>query len=173
MSVEIVTIRRSSDAHPSLPPRAGEGYRTGQRLLLLPPCREKVRMRELCREQDLGGWICACGAAPSPRPSPRKRGEGGVVLRHVRYPAARGGGGVCCTRLPEIEAIVLRRSPKEPSQSEHIQHCGVALFLDLRRVDERTPPGCVETGGNGEVLLAVDLERHRRSVEAGAQIELP
>src|SRR5260370_3591039 len=59
------------------------------------------------------------------------------------------------------------------SQPEHVQHRGVALFLDLRRVHERAPAGGVEAGCDGDVLLAANLERHRRSVEAGADVELP
>ena len=52
---------------------------------------------------------------------------------------------------PEIMAI--------GSQPEHIQHRGVALFLDLRRVHERAPAGGVEAGCDGDVLL-VHLLRH-------------
>src|SRR5258708_7707077 len=59
------------------------------------------------------------------------------------------------------------------SQPEHVQHRGVALFLDLRRVHERAPAGGVEAGCDGDVLLAAHLERHRRSIEAGADVELP
>src|SRR5262249_19916379 len=59
------------------------------------------------------------------------------------------------------------------SQPEHIQHRGVALLLDLRRVDERAPAGGIEAGRDGDILLAVDLECHWRGVEAGADIELP
>src|SRR5262252_1454147 len=59
------------------------------------------------------------------------------------------------------------------SQPEHVQHRGVALLLDLRRVDQRAPAGGVEAGRDGDVLLPVDLECHRRGVEAGADVELP
>src|SRR2546423_7333456 len=59
------------------------------------------------------------------------------------------------------------------SQPEHVQHHGVALLLELGRVDELGLGRAAWSRRNGNVLLAIDLEGHRRRRKAGADIDLP
>src|SRR6266496_2198046 len=59
------------------------------------------------------------------------------------------------------------------SQRKDVEHCGVTLILELGRVDE---PGLARgrrPGCDRKVLLAADLEGHRRCGEARADIDLP
>src|ERR1700676_1705510 len=60
-----------------------------------------------------------------------------------------------------------------PSQREHIQHGRVADLLELRRVDELGARRRAQARGDGEILLAIDLESHRWGTVAGAEIDLP
>ncbi len=60
-----------------------------------------------------------------------------------------------------------------PSQREHVQHRHVALVLELRRVDQMALRIAARPGRDRQILLAVDLERHRRRREGGADIDLP
>src|ERR1700675_4334560 len=59
------------------------------------------------------------------------------------------------------------------SQREHVQHGRIADLLELRRVDELGARRRAQARGDGEILLAVDLEGHRRSAIASAEIDLP
>src|ERR1700730_7158079 len=59
------------------------------------------------------------------------------------------------------------------SQTEHIQHGGTALFVELRRGEQLGPRCRARPRCDREVLLAVDLEGHRGRSEAGAYIDLP
>src|SRR5215470_77040 len=65
------------------------------------------------------------------------------------------------------------RSYKRRSQREDIKHSRIADLLQLRRVDELRPRRRAQARRDGEVLLAVDLERHRRRTEASADVDLP
>src|SRR6516164_5298614 len=60
-----------------------------------------------------------------------------------------------------------------PSQREDIKHGRIADLLQLRRVDELRSCGRAQARRDGEVLFAVDLERHRRRTEASADVDLP
>jgi hypothetical protein len=58
-------------------------------------------------------------------------------------------------------------------QPEHVQHGRVALFLELRRENELALGRWARPRRDGQILLAVDLEGHRRRREAGTDIYLP
>src|SRR5262245_54002558 len=59
------------------------------------------------------------------------------------------------------------------SEPEHVQHRGVALLAQFRRVDEAVSGDRARTGHDRDILLAIDLEGHRRRREARADIDLP
>src|SRR5258708_13570828 len=54
-----------------------------------------------------------------------------------------------------------------------MQHECVALLPELRRIDEPPSGSRARSRDDGDILLAVDLERHRRRGKAGADIDLP
>src|SRR3979411_994547 len=56
---------------------------------------------------------------------------------------------------------------------EHEQHGLVAHFPQLRRVRMPALGDWAEPRQDRDILLAVDLERHRRRVEAAADVDLP
>jgi len=58
-------------------------------------------------------------------------------------------------------------------QPEHVKHGGVALLAEFRRVGQGALAQRARAGGNRDILLAVELERHGRCREAGADIDLP
>src|SRR5258708_13041443 len=59
------------------------------------------------------------------------------------------------------------------SQPEHVEHQRVALLLEFRRVDETRPRDRARPRDDRDILLAVDLERHRRRGKARAHVDLP
>src|SRR5260370_41788979 len=59
------------------------------------------------------------------------------------------------------------------SQPEHEQHGLVAHLPDLRRLRQLGPGRPARARQDRDVLLAVDLEAHRRRAEAGADVDLP
>src|SRR5258707_7939145 len=59
------------------------------------------------------------------------------------------------------------------SQPEHVQYQRVALLLELRRVDESSLRDRARPRHDRHVLLAFDLERHRRRGKARAHVDLP
>src|SRR5262245_2942336 len=59
------------------------------------------------------------------------------------------------------------------SQPEHEQHGLVALLLELGDELVLAARDRAQPRQDRDVLLAVDLERHRRRVEAGADVDLP
>src|ERR1700722_13224767 len=58
-------------------------------------------------------------------------------------------------------------------QPEHEQHRLATQLAKLRRVDERGFRVPAEPGQDRHILLAAELESHRRRVEARADIDLP
>ena len=67
----------------------------------------------------------------------------------------------------------LRLAPNPPSQPEHEQHGLVALLFQLRREHVLAERDAAQARQDRHILLAAGLERHRRRVEAGADIDLP
>src|SRR5258708_17781287 len=59
------------------------------------------------------------------------------------------------------------------SQPEHVEHQRVALLLELRRVHEPRARDRAWPRHDRAILLAVDLERHRRRGKAPAHLDLP
>src|SRR5215470_12495538 len=59
------------------------------------------------------------------------------------------------------------------SEPEHVEHHGVALLFEFRRIDELGFCRAAWSRRNGDVLLAVDLEGHRWCRKAGADVDLP
>src|SRR5580693_7505288 len=62
---------------------------------------------------------------------------------------------------------------KRRSEREHPQHGLIALLLELRDVEVLAQRDPAQPGEDRHILLTVDLERHGRRVEAGADIDLP
>ena len=60
-----------------------------------------------------------------------------------------------------------------PLQPEHEQHGLVALLLEFGDELVLAARDRAQPGEDGDVLLAAHLERHRRRVEAGADVDLP
>src|SRR3982074_1953340 len=89
-----------------------------------------------------------------------RRGHGARAGRYVRG-AARLRVRLC---LPDSAPAL---------QSKHEQHGLIALFLELGNELMLAARDRAQAGEDRDVLLAVDLERHRRRVEAGADIDLP
>src|ERR1700674_1863102 len=54
-----------------------------------------------------------------------------------------------------------------------MQHECVALLPELRRIDEPPSGSRARSREDRDILLAVDLERHRRRGKTGADIDLP
>src|SRR5215475_11667140 len=79
------------------------------------------------------------------------------VLTFVGLGTAHEGARLC----PPYGSSVQRRS----SQPEHIQHRRVTLILQLRRIHELGPGRTARPRRYRHVLLAVDLECHRRRRE--------
>src|SRR4051794_23051526 len=68
-------------------------------------------------------------------------------------------------------AISARR---EPLQSEDVERrTRLNAFQLGRRIDEPFVPGAAQTNEDREILLAIDRERHRWSVDAAASVEFP
>src|ERR1700730_7173079 len=68
----------------------------------------------------------------------------------------------------------MRARDKMPrSQAEHKKHGRVAHLFELRRVDEPGLGSRTRSRCDRHILLAVDLEAHRRSRNARAAIVLP
>src|SRR5258707_761502 len=59
------------------------------------------------------------------------------------------------------------------SQPEDIEHQGLALLLEFRRVGELPSRARARPRHDPDVLLAVDLERHRRRRKARTHVDLP
>src|SRR5258706_14576330 len=59
------------------------------------------------------------------------------------------------------------------SQPEDIEHQGLALLLEFRRVGELPSRARARPRHDPDVLLAVDLERHRRRRKARTHVYLP
>src|SRR6266853_5026945 len=59
------------------------------------------------------------------------------------------------------------------SEPENVQHGGLALVLELRRVDELGLGRSARPRRDRDILLAANLESHGRCREAGADIDLP
>src|SRR3954447_2961355 len=59
------------------------------------------------------------------------------------------------------------------SKPEHEKHGLVALFFELRRLHVFVECDAAEAGENRDILLAASLERHRRRVEADADVDRP
>src|SRR5215467_9169828 len=90
----------------------------------------------------------------------------------------RRAGASCGTGLRlwrGFSRITLALHPgyKRGSQREDIKYSRIADLLQLRRIDELRPRRRAQARRDGEILLAVDLERHRRRAEAGADVDLP
>src|SRR5262245_35476199 len=65
------------------------------------------------------------------------------------------------------------RTNNSASEPEHKQHRLVALLLQFRRERVLANRDAAQAGEDRDILLAVDLEGHRRRVEADADIDLP
>src|SRR5262245_66517409 len=70
--------------------------------------------------------------------------------------------------------MLLGMRPREPAlQPEHEQYGLVALLLELGNEQMLAAGDRAQPREDRDVLLAVDLERHRRRIEAGADVDLP
>src|SRR5262245_42398423 len=86
---------------------------------------------------------------------------------------SKGDGFRKSSTHPTAAHPTLMSLPSAWSKPEHIQHHGVALLLELGRVDELGLGGAARPRCDRDVLLAIDLEGHRGRREAGADIDLP
>src|SRR5258707_2424942 len=62
---------------------------------------------------------------------------------------------------------------KKSSKPEHEQHGLVALLLELRAVDVLADGDPAQAGQDRHILLAADLEGHRRRIKTDPDIDLP
>src|SRR6202521_5347142 len=81
--------------------------------------------------------------------------------------------GIAPRTVASTNAIAEARRMLLPLQCEDIQHGRVALLLEFRRVDELGLGGSTWPRRDRQILLAVDLEGHRRRAKARADIDLP
>src|SRR5712675_1037561 len=65
------------------------------------------------------------------------------------------------------------RNRNDLSQTEDVQHGRVALLLEFRGEDKFALGRRAWSRCDRDILLAVDLEGHRRRREAGPDIDLP
>src|ERR1700722_9225611 len=69
---------------------------------------------------------------------------------------------------------LLTRGLALPSEPEDVESRSWLHFLQLRRaLDEPLVPGAAHADQNGDILLAIDREGHRRRAHAAAGVELP
>ncbi len=73
-----------------------------------------------------------------------------------------------------VPTAAARQTPRARSQSKHVQHGGIALLVEFRRIG---PPALatrrVRSRRDCHILLAVDLKGHGRRREGRADIDLP
>src|SRR3984893_339043 len=111
-----------------------------------------------------------------PRSSSTKKGGGSSVsLAHFLASSTRSlPKGVCCDRgAVGFAALNPPYGACSGSQAEYEKHGRVAHLLELRRVDEPGLGSRARSRCDRHILLAVDLEAHRRRGNARADIELP
>src|SRR5690349_19832032 len=73
---------------------------------------------------------------------------------------------------PGWSRVTVRSSPFS-SQPENEQHGLVALLPELRREAQPSLRDRAQAGHDRDILLAVDLERHRWRIEPGSDVDLP
>jgi hypothetical protein len=117
-------------------------------------------------------------AAPGPMPvaqSVAMRRAGMARWPEAPGPARNPGGRAALQAIPNPEPQI--PDPEIPDfwrlQRKDIQHSGVALLLEFRCIDELVLGRRARSRRDRQILLAVDLERHRRRAEARAGIDLP
>src|SRR5262245_59493464 len=79
----------------------------------------------------------------------------------------------CAAAHEHADRALAHPTRRRASEPEHKQHRLVALLLQLRRERMLADRDAAQAREDRDILLAIDLEGHRRCIEANADIDLP